>query len=135
MFIGHFAPAFVAAIHRDAPSLPVLFIGAQLVDWAFFASLPLGIEAMRVTPGISVMNPMDLYHMPYTHSLVGSIAWAAGFALVISLVTRNRTAALIGFAVEDAIRSSRSAGAPRSRTISSRARRSPCAGATRAYPT
>jgi hypothetical protein len=55
-----------------------------------------GIEAMRVTPGISVMNPMDLYHMPYTHSLLGSAAWGAGFGALIFAVSRNRTAAIIG---------------------------------------
>ena len=81
------------------PSLPVLFIGAQLVDWAFFTFLLFGIEAMRVTPGLTVMNPMDLYHMPYTHSLVGGVAWGAAFGLLISLWTKKRTAALIAFAV------------------------------------
>ena len=33
MFIGHFAPAFLArGISEDAPRLGVLFIGAQLTD-------------------------------------------------------------------------------------------------------
>ena len=96
MFIGHWAPAMVAATHKDAPSLPVLFIGAQLVDWAFFLFLIFGVEAMRVTPGISAMNPMDLYHMPYTHSLLGSAVWAAGFGAAIFAVSRNRNAAIIG---------------------------------------
>ncbi len=99
MFIGHFAPAMVAATHKDAPRLPLLLIAAQLVDWAFFGLLLIGAEKMRVTPGISVMNSMDLYHMPYTHSLVGSIAFAAAFGLVVSALTRNRMTALIGFAV------------------------------------
>ena len=26
MFIGHWAPAMIAATHKDAPSLPVLFV-------------------------------------------------------------------------------------------------------------
>jgi hypothetical protein len=95
MFIGHWAPAMVAATHKDAPSLPVLFIAAQLVDWAFFLFLIFGVEAMRVTPGISAMNPMDLYHMPYTHSLLGSAAWAAGFGGLVFAATRNRSAAVI----------------------------------------
>lgn len=99
MFIGHWAPALAAATHKDAPSLPVLFIGAQLVDWAFFALLLTGAEAMRVSPGISAMNPMDLYHMPYTHSLIGSAGFAALFAAAIWLATRNGIAALIGGAV------------------------------------
>ncbi|MBL0924155.1 MAG: hypothetical protein IBJ12_06770 [Sphingomonadaceae bacterium] len=96
MFIGHWAPSLIAATRKDSPSLPTLFIAAQLVDWAFFLFLMLGVESMRVTPGISVMNPMDLYHMPYTHSLLGSAAWAAGFGALVFVASRNRTAALIG---------------------------------------
>jgi len=99
MFIGHFAPAMIAARHKDAPSLPVLFIGAQLVDWAFFGLLLTGAEKMRVTPGISAMNPMDLYHMPYTHSLLGSEIFALVFGALIFAVTRTRTGALIAAAV------------------------------------
>ncbi len=99
MFIGHFAPALVAATRKDAPSLPVLFVAGQLVDWAFFSFTLVGIETMRITPGFTVMNPMDLYHMPYTHSLVGALAWAAGFGVILSLWLKNRTAAIIGAAV------------------------------------
>lgn len=99
MFIGHFAPALIAARHPKAPSLPVLFIGSQLVDWAFFGLLLAGVEKMRFVPGTSAMNPMDLYHLPYTHSLVGTSLWAAGFAVLIWLAGRNRAAALIGFGV------------------------------------
>jgi|GWRWMinimDraft_5_1066013.scaffolds.fasta_scaffold04833_2 hypothetical protein len=95
MFIGHWAPAILAATHKDAPSLPVLFIAAQLVDWAFFLFLMFGIEAMRVTPGISAMNPMDLYHMPYTHSLLGSTLWATGFGTLVFAARRNKTEAVI----------------------------------------
>jgi hypothetical protein len=95
MFIGHFAPAMIAAHHTDAPSLPVLFVGAQLVDWAFFGLLLTGIEKMRVTPGISVMNPMDLYHMPYTHSLLGSALFATLFGALVFLVSKNRMAGII----------------------------------------
>jgi hypothetical protein len=99
MFIGHFAPAMAAATHKNAPSLPVLMIAAQLVDWAFFGLLIVGVEKMRVTPGISVMNPMDLYHMPYTHSLLGSVAFAAAFGALIWLATRNRIAGFLTAAV------------------------------------
>ncbi|HEX4874645.1 MAG TPA: hypothetical protein VFV06_07065, partial [Sphingorhabdus sp.] len=99
MFIGHFAPAMIAARHKDAPSLPVLFIGAQLVDWAFFGLLLTGAEKMRVTPGISAMNPMDLYYMPYTHSLLGSAIFALVFGALIFAATRNRTGVLIAAAV------------------------------------
>ena len=45
MFIGHFAPAFLArGITEEAPKLGTLFIAAQLVDWAFFTFAIVGIE-------------------------------------------------------------------------------------------
>ncbi len=99
MFIGHFAPALVAATHRRAPSLPLLFIGAQLVDWVFFGLLLAGAAKMRFAPGTSAMNPMDLYHLPYTHSLLGAGLWGAAFAALIWLARRDKMAAMIGFAV------------------------------------
>ncbi len=100
MFIGHWAPALAAAAAcKRAPGIGTLFIAAQLVDWAFFALLLAGVEHMRFSPGISVMNPMDLYHMPITHSLLGSAGFAAAFAGLIWLVSKDRTAALIGGAV------------------------------------
>jgi predicted permease len=65
MFIGHFAPALLArGITEDAPKLGVLFIAAQLVDWAFFTFAIFGIEQLRIVPGITAMNPYDLVFMP-----------------------------------------------------------------------
>lgn len=99
MFIGHWAPALVIAARPRAPGIAVLFIAAQLIDWAFFGLLLLGAEHMRFSPGISVMNPMDLYHMPYTHSLMGSAVFAAVFAGLIWLASKDRAAAMLGGAV------------------------------------
>ena len=100
MFIGHWAPALAAAAaSRRAPPIAVLFIGAQLIDWAFFGLLLAGVEHMRFAPGISVMNPMDLYHMPYTHSLVGAAAFAAAIWALRWLLLGDMAGALIGAAV------------------------------------
>ncbi len=99
MFIGHWAPALAIAARPKAPALGLLFIAAQLVDWAFFGLLIAGVEHMRVTPGISAMNPMDLYHMPYTHSLLGSLVFGGATTIVIWALTKDRTAALLTGAV------------------------------------
>lgn len=114
MFIGHYAPAFIACAHLSrrsgdtAPSmnarksaawLGVMFVAAQLVDFGFFALVLIGIENMRIAPGISVMVPFDLYNMPYTHSLLGTLLWAAGFGFIIMLTSKNRKAAIAGFLV------------------------------------
>lgn len=97
MFIGHFAPAFIArGITDEAPKLGPLFIAAQLVDWAFFTLAMVGIEKLRIVPGITAMNAMDLYHMPYTHSLLGTFGWALAFGAVIWILARNMVAATWG---------------------------------------
>ena len=100
MFIGHFSAAFVAAAaSRRAPSLTALFVGAQLVDWGFFTFSLIGLEKMRIVPGITAMNPLDLYFMPYTHSLLGTAVWGFAFALVALVKWRDVVAAVIGFLV------------------------------------
>lgn len=98
MFIGHFAPALIAAARPKAAGLGTLFVAAQLVDIGFAALLVPGIEAMRIVPGITAMNPMDLYHMPYTHSLLGAAIWAGLFGLLVWFATK-RTEAAIGAAL------------------------------------
>lgn len=90
MFIGHFAPAFVAAaVSPERPRLGTFFVAAQLVDWGFFTLALVGIEAMRVDPAASAMVPFDLHHMPYTHSLIGTGVWAAAFFAIVAVWQRS----------------------------------------------
>lgn len=96
MFIGHFAPAFAAAaVSKRAPGLGTLFIGAQLVDWAFFTFAIFGVERMRIDPQATVMVPYDLYHMPYTHSLLGAGVWAVIFGLLVFAAMRELVAGML----------------------------------------
>ena len=99
MFIGHYAPAFIAAASPKSPRLGALFVAAQLVDIAFFSFLIFGVEHMRLTPNATVMNAMDLYDMPWTHSLIGAVGWGAAFAVAIKLIRGTWTAGAIGGAV------------------------------------
>ena len=99
MFIGHWAPALAVAAKRRSPGLGTLFIAAQLIDWAFFLFVLLGVEHMRLTPGISAMSPLDLYFMPYTHSLLGALVWGGGTTVVIWALSRDLAAALLTGAV------------------------------------
>jgi hypothetical protein len=101
MFIGHFAPAFIAAaVSPDRPRLGTMFVAAQLIDWGFFTLALVGIEAMRIDPEASVMVPFDLYHMPYTHSLLGAAIWAGAFFGVVAIRQRDvRLGALAGLVV------------------------------------
>jgi hypothetical protein len=90
MFIGHFAPAFAAAaVSPERPRLGAMFVAAQLVDWGFFTFALFGVENMRIDPAASVMVPFDLYDMPYTHSLVGTLIWAAAFFGIVAIWQRS----------------------------------------------
>ena len=98
MFVGHYGVSYAAK--RIAPVIPLwaLFIAVQLLDvfWAPFVLL--GIEKVRIVPGITASNPLDLYYMPYTHSLVAALLWSvAALLLCRRFVTWGRAgkAALI----------------------------------------
>lgn len=99
MFIGHFAPAFVAAAASpERPRLATMFIAGQLADWGFFSLALVGVEHMRVDPAASVMVPFDLYDMPYTHSLLGTAIIAVAFCAVLAAWRRDlRLGVLAGF--------------------------------------
>jgi hypothetical protein len=82
MFVGHYGPSFVAKALKASIPLWVLFLAVQLVD-VFWALLVLaGIEKVRIAPGITATNPLDLYFMPYTHSLAATAGWVVAGALV-----------------------------------------------------
>jgi hypothetical protein len=57
-------------------SLAAWFASAQLVDLIWPVCLLLGLEHVRIAPGITAFTPLDFYHYPITHSLIGGLAWA-----------------------------------------------------------
>ncbi len=96
MFVGHYGVSFAAK--RSAASVPlwVLFIAVQLLDVAWAALVLLGVEKVRIVPGITASNPLDLYYMPYTHSLVAALLWSAGAFVVYRLaMPGGNTSALV----------------------------------------
>jgi len=102
VFVGHYGVSFAAK--RAEPPIPlwVLFIAVQLLDvlWAPFVLL--GIEKVRIVPGITASNPLDLYYMPYTHSLLAAIGWSVVAFLAYRFAVRSappRAAAIVGLAV------------------------------------
>lgn len=100
MFIGHYAPALLAAAAGPgAPRLGAMFVAAQLVDFAFFGLALVDVEHFRMVPGTTPQTSLDLYHMPYTHSLIGTIAFAALWAGAARLLGAGWRATMLGAAV------------------------------------
>jgi hypothetical protein len=80
MFIGHFAVAFAAKRAAPKLSLPVLFVAVQFLDILWPLLILIGVEHSRIVPGIMAASPLDLFDIPYSHSLLTSLAWSALFA-------------------------------------------------------
>jgi membrane-bound metal-dependent hydrolase YbcI (DUF457 family) len=102
MFVGHYGPSLAIKSLRPAIPLWLLFIAVQLVDVAWAVLVLLGIEKVRIVPGITASNPLDLYYMPYTHSLVAAIIWSVAVAVLVRLwpgATTRSAAVWIGVAV------------------------------------
>jgi hypothetical protein len=78
MFVGHYSVAFAAKSVESRIPLWLLFIAVQLADvfWSVFVWT--GVERVRIVPGITASNPLDLYYMPYTHSLLAAVLWSLG---------------------------------------------------------
>jgi hypothetical protein len=95
MFIGHYAVALGAKKAAPKVSLGTLFLAAQLADllWPLFVLL--GWEHVRISPGITVVTPLDFYDYPFTHSLLGALLWSATLGLAYFGVKRERRNAII----------------------------------------
>lgn len=77
MFIGHYAVALAAKRYEPKVSLPVLFGAVQLLDIVWPLLIVLGVEHAAIVPGITAASPLDLYDIPYSHSLITSLLWSA----------------------------------------------------------
>lgn len=82
MFVGHYGPSYAAKSFDQRVPLWVLFLAVQFLDVLWGTFVLLGIERVRIVPGITATNPLDLYYMPYTHSLIGAIGWSIVAALL-----------------------------------------------------
>lgn len=91
MFVGHYGVSFAVKSFEKRIPLWLLFIAVQFVDvlWAIFVLA--GIEKVRITPGITATNPLDLYYMPYTHSLVAALLWSGAGFLGYRIIRRGAT--------------------------------------------
>ena len=103
MFVGHYSVAFAAKSEKNKIPLWVLFVAVQLLDFLWAPFVLLGIEKVRFVPGITATNALDLYYMPYTHSLIGALFWSTVAFAIYKVgwrnIASNSAALLVGFAV------------------------------------
>jgi hypothetical protein len=95
MFIGHFAVGIAAKRAGPRASLGTYILAAQFLDLLWPTFVLLGIESVRIAPGITVVTPLDFTSYPYSHGLLASFFWAALFGSVYWLARRNRRESLV----------------------------------------
>jgi hypothetical protein len=97
LFTGHYSFSFAGKATERCIPLWLLFLAVQWIDvmWSIFVLL--GIEKVRIVPGITASNALDLYYMPYTHSLLGVLCWSALAYVVCQIIPslRGRRTGLI----------------------------------------
>lgn len=81
MFVGHYAAALAAKAAEPRGPLWAYVAGAQLVDIGWSALIMTGAEKVRIDPSLPG-STLDLYHMPWTHSLPAAVAWSLAAILL-----------------------------------------------------
>lgn len=100
MFVGHYAAAMAAKTADPRAPLWSYFLGAQLVDIGWSALIAIGVEKARVDPSLPGSS-LDLYDMPWTHSLPAAVAWSlvGGYGLMRLLKLPRRVGVFLGLTI------------------------------------
>jgi hypothetical protein len=75
MFLGHYAVAFAAKRAAPRTSLGALAFAAQFLDELWPVLLLLGVERVRIVPGLMAGSPLDFVYYPFSHSLFAAVMW------------------------------------------------------------
>lgn len=96
MFVGHYAAGLALKKYEKRASLGVLFLAVQFVDILFFPLVLLGIERINIVENFTQSTHFELEYMPFTHSLVGGLFWAAvAYAVFRWIVVKQKGVALV----------------------------------------
>ncbi len=95
MFIGHVGAAFAAKRFAPKTSLGTLVFATGFVDLIWPIFLILGLEHVRITPGITRVTPFDFYDYPISHSLLAVAGWSLAIGLIYFAARRYGTGAWV----------------------------------------
>jgi hypothetical protein len=95
MFLGHFALALAAKKAAPKASLGTLVLSAQFADCLWPVLLLLGVEQVRIVPGLMRASPFDFISYPISHSLLMQLVWGLLFGVVYLLWRRDIRTAIV----------------------------------------
>lgn len=95
MFLGHYAVAMGAKRAAPKVSLGTFVLAAQFADLLWPIFLLLGIEEVKISPGITAYSPLDFVRYPITHSLFGITVLGIILGALYFAFTKSKAAAWI----------------------------------------
>ncbi len=95
MFIAHLGLGLAAKRITPQVSLGVLLLASQTLDVLCGLLMVTGIERMSVSPGTTVMMPLEFLSYPWSHGLAMSLAWSALAALLALRLYRSAKVAFV----------------------------------------
>ena len=95
MFIGHAGAALAAKRFAPKTSLGTLVFATGLLDLLWPIFLLLGVEHVRIAPGLTAMTPFDFYDYPISHSLLTVVGWSFAVGLVYLALRRYQRGAWV----------------------------------------
>jgi hypothetical protein len=100
VFLGHYGVAFAARRAAPRTSLGTTIFAAQFLDELWPILLLLGLERVRIVPGLMAASTLDFVSYPISHSLLTAAGWALLIGVGYLAVRRDaRGAWVVGGAV------------------------------------
>ena len=99
MFLGHYGVAFAAKRASPETSLGTLTFAAQWLDELWPVLLLLGVERVRIAPGVMPASDLDFVSYPISHSLLTALGWSVIIGLVYFFARRRSRGAWVVGAV------------------------------------
>ena len=95
MLLGHYGLSFAARRVAPRTSLGTMAFATQFLDELWPILVLLGVERVRVVPGLMPANPLDFEHYPFSHSLLMAALWGALIGGTYFAVRRYGRGALV----------------------------------------
>ncbi|HNX59463.1 MAG TPA: hypothetical protein PKK43_10220 [Spirochaetota bacterium] len=80
MLLSHVSVGLAGKKFAPKVSLGTLILAGTWSDIVMSILAIAGIEKVRIVPGITLVNPFDMYYYPFSHSLMWTVIWALLFA-------------------------------------------------------
>ena len=97
VFIGHYAVGFASKKFAPKASLGPLLAAPLALDILWPLLVLAGVEKVRIVPGFSAFNPLDLYYFPWSHSLLMACVWGGLFGGGYYAITKYRAGGVVIF--------------------------------------